>query len=104
MNPPLFDGKKDPDRRQQAETGLPVELVAWIQSEVGDPRYPVRLRFGKYRKTAPAYAVRMPERFEVDTLEGRHGGKAGDYLAIGAHGEMYPIDADVFEATYELVE
>lgn len=54
-----------------------------------------------YRKTSLTYAVQMFTPFEVDTIEGLHTGKAGDYLAIGAQGEMYPIDLAVFEATYE---
>jgi hypothetical protein len=43
----------------------------------------------------------MSESFIVSTLEGLMTGKAGDYLAIGAYGEMYPIDKQVFEDTYE---
>jgi hypothetical protein len=43
----------------------------------------------------------MSEPFTVDTLEGVQRGKAGDYLAIGLHGEMYPIDKEVFEETYD---
>lgn len=57
--------------------------------------------FEPYRKTTITYAVRIDEPFEVDTLEGIHTGEAGDYLAIGHHGEMYPIDAAVFADTYE---
>jgi len=56
-----------------------------------------------YRKTTLTEAVRMNEPFRVETLEGVMEGKAGDWLMIGAKGEMYPCDADVFEKTYELV-
>ena len=58
--------------------------------------------FDEYRKRTLTRATRLPVAFEVETLEGLHTGKAGDWLAIGAHGEMYPIDASVFEDTYEL--
>ncbi len=59
--------------------------------------------FREYRKVQTIYATRMSEPFEVETLEGLHTGKAGDWLAVGAHGECYPIDADVFADTYEVV-
>lgn len=77
----LIPGKKDPARREAVERGA--------------------LPFKPYRKTALTYAVQMEVPFAVDTLEGVHTGKAGDYLAVGAHGECYPIDKAVFESTYE---
>ena len=30
-------------------------------------------------------------------------GKPGDWLMVGIHGEMYPIDRDIFEKTYDLI-
>ncbi len=59
--------------------------------------------FREYRKVQTIYATQITEPFEVDTIEGLHVGKAGDWLAIGAHGEAYPIDASVFADTYEEV-
>lgn len=47
---------------------------------------------------------RMPEEFEVHTLEGVMRGKAGDWLMTGAAGEMYPCDAAIFDRTYWLVD
>lgn len=79
---PLYEGRQNIARRQLAEEG--------------------RMEgFRPYRKTALAYARREPDDFVVSTLEGVMAGKAGDYLAIGPHGEMYPIDADVFADSYE---
>jgi hypothetical protein len=37
-------------------------------------------------------------------MEGTMRGKAGDYLIIGVHGEMYPCDKTIFEETYEIKE
>jgi len=54
-----------------------------------------------YRKKTLTKAARMSEPFRVETLEGTMVGKAGDMLMIGAHGEMYPCDAAVFDDTYE---
>jgi len=48
-------------------------------------------------------AIQMPEDFEVDTLEGTHSAKAGDYLLKGVRGELYPVKKDIFEETYEFV-
>lgn len=59
--------------------------------------------FRKYRKTATIHATQMDEEFIVKTLEGTMKGKAGDYLAVGVNGEQYPIDKEIFEKTYELV-
>jgi len=57
-----------------------------------------------YRKKTLTQAVRMPEAFSVETLEGTMEGKAGDYLMIGINGEMYPCDAEIFAKTYEPTE
>jgi hypothetical protein len=56
-----------------------------------------------YRKTTLTKAVRMHQPFQVQTLEGTMEGKGGDWLMIGAAGEMYPCDAEIFAATYEQV-
>lgn len=80
-----FAGGKDPARRALAAAG----------------NHPLVGPFHEYRKTATALACRMDEPFEVETIEGVMSGKAGDYLAIGTAGEMYPIDAAVFEGSYE---
>jgi hypothetical protein len=29
-------------------------------------------------------------------------GKKGDYLIVGIHGEMYPIDNEIFKKTYDI--
>lgn len=99
-----YYGKKDPRRRANAEELGVLEVTA---ETVGSGRLdgtelgPVR----RYRKTSETLAIGpMPEAYEVETLEGRHTGKAGSFLAIGAQGELYPIDASIFEETYELVE
>lgn len=91
-----FDGKKDTARRDAVERGEVVRLDV-----TNEPGVQTGLAFRAWIKTVPTYAVRVTVPFEVDTLEGLHVAKEGDYLAIGAHGEMYPIDAEVFEATYQ---
>lgn len=48
-------------------------------------------------------AEQMETEFEVETLEGRMRGKAGDYLIEGVEGELYPCDSRIFEKTYEAV-
>ena len=55
-----------------------------------------------YQKKTLTRAARMSGSFKVETLEGTMEGKPGDMLMIGAHGEMYPCDAGVFNDTYEL--
>ena len=60
--------------------------------------------FKEYAKKTTIRAAQIDKPFVVETLEGRMVGKAGDYLAIGANGEKYPIDKRVFEKTYEEVK
>lgn len=40
----------------------------------------------------------------VETLEGGHIVKPGDWIATGVKGEHWPIKPDVFAATYEEVQ
>lgn len=91
-----FDGQKNPERRRLLEAGEP--LAESLADEI------VVVDVHEYVKLTTTFAVRLEEAFEVDTLEGRHSAKAGDYLAIGRAGEMYPIDAAVFAATYVKAE
>jgi len=48
-------------------------------------------------------ALKMLVDFEVDTLEGTHQGKAGDYLLKSIEGEHYPVKKDIFEKTYDII-
>ena len=67
---------------------------------VGELPCPVVAR----KKPVEVDARQMPDDFEVDTLEGTMKGKAGDWLITGVGGEMYPCDAAIFEATYDIID
>lgn len=41
---------------------------------------------------------------EIETLEGTHVARPGDYIIRGIQGELYPCKPDIFEQTYEEVE
>lgn len=41
---------------------------------------------------------------KIDTLEGEHIARVGDYIIKGVKGEFYPCKPDIFEQTYERVE
>jgi hypothetical protein len=56
------------------------------------------------KKPIPVRCIQINEAFEVETMEGVMKGKAGDWLMIGIHGEMYPISDEIFKKTYEIVE
>jgi len=56
---------------------------------------------GFYVKSALTQLVRMSEEFVVHTLEGLAAGAAGDFLAFGPAGEMYPVPAAAVAADYE---
>ncbi|MDG1571169.1 hypothetical protein OZ410_02500 [Robiginitalea sp. M366] len=55
------------------------------------------------KKPIPLRCVQVGEAFTVETMEGTLSGKPGDWLMVGIHGEMYPIDREIFEKTYTLV-
>ena len=56
------------------------------------------------KKPIPIKCVQIDEPFLVVTMEGELKGKKGDWLMVGVHGEMYPIDNAIFEKTYDLVK
>lgn len=39
----------------------------------------------------------------IETLEGKHRAKIGDYIIRGVAGELYPCKAQIFQKTYEKV-
>lgn len=55
------------------------------------------------KRPIPVRCAQIGEPFQVETMEGVLQGKAGDWLMVGIHGEMYPIDREIFEATYQLL-
>ena len=46
---------------------------------------------------------RSPDSLYIQTLEGEHECRVGDYLIKGIKGEFYPCKPDIFEMTYEKV-
>ena len=71
--------------------GVKVNKEDWI--DVGAKPY--------VKKPIPIKAVQIDEDFWVETLEGNHQGKAGDYLIEGIKGELYCCDKEIFEESYE---
>lgn len=55
------------------------------------------------KKVIPIKVVQIQEPFIVETMEGSMTGKAGDYLVVGIKGDIYPIDQQIFEETYDLL-
>ncbi len=80
-----FDGMPDPSRREALDMGA--------ESMVHEG-------WREYERTATTWARRMVAPFEVQTIEGAMRGNAGDYLACGADGELYPIRASTFEKSF----
>ena len=72
------------------------------RSQLDDLPHPTRVKH--FRKKTEITAVQMDKDFVVLTLEGTVKGKAGDWLAKGIRGELYPIAKAIFEETYEEVE
>ena len=40
----------------------------------------------------------------IETLEGKHKAKIGDYIIRGVAGELYPCKPEIFQKTYEKVK
>lgn len=70
----------------------------------GDPADPDELTgWATYEKTEPTEMVQVDEPFTVETLEGPMNADAGDFLARGPEGELYPIDGDIQGQTYKRI-
>lgn len=46
------------------------------------------------------YAWKHDDDLVIDTLEGPHHARPGDWIIKGIKGEFYPCKPDIFEATY----
>ena len=55
------------------------------------------------KKPIPVTAVPIKGEFWVESLEGNHQGKDGDYAIVGVRGEIYICDKGIFEETYQEV-
>jgi len=55
------------------------------------------------KRPIPIMAMQILETFWVESLEGNHQGKEGDYLLQGVRGELYICDREIFEETYTLL-
>ena len=55
------------------------------------------------KRPIPIMARQINQTFWVETLEGNHQGKEGDYLVCGIKGELYICDREIFEESYELL-
>jgi hypothetical protein len=74
----------------------------------------------KYRKTAlveaeqflpadgkipkGAFQAKGAQHWGLNTLEGIHELRDGDYVCTGPHGEQWNVKREIFEATYEPAE
>jgi hypothetical protein len=55
------------------------------------------------KKPIPVRCLQINEAFTVETLEGVMQGKPNDWLMLGAHGDMWVVDENIFRDTYDLV-
>jgi len=55
------------------------------------------------KKPIPIWAKQIDVTFWVETLEGNHQGREGDYLIRGIKGELYICKKDIFEESYDLL-
>ncbi len=55
--------------------------------------------FAQFLRIDVSFAAQMPEPFTIDDMRG----KAGDYIVLN-EGGGWPVDREIFEQTYQLVE
>lgn len=55
--------------------------------------------FARYLRTDVSFVAQMPEPFVIDGMRG----KAGDYFVV-SESAGWPVDREIFEQTYTLVE
>ncbi|KKL89662.1 hypothetical protein LCGC14_1912460, partial [marine sediment metagenome] len=75
-----------------------------VTDDSGNPLDVDEDEFRTAQKTEPTDVQQMDEPFNVETKEGPAKGEAGDYLAKGVDGEMWPIDQEIFDKTHEFVD
>ena len=89
----------------------PVEVEAWLfdrkiaekeyQSET--KTYPMVTDLAEH-DVNPDYAMNLPGRFGIQTLEGGMTVSDGDYIIKGVNGEFYPCKPDIFDKTYDVLD
>ena len=70
-----------------------MEAPDWFTQEVADGR----VWIDRIMKDGHVYVYGC----KIETLEGRHKAKIGDYIIRGVAGELYPCKPDIFLKTYE---
>lgn len=50
------------------------------------------------------YSYPGPEGIFIETLEGNHLARWGDFVIQGVQGEFYPCKPDIFDATYDVLQ
>lgn len=79
---------------------LATPVINWILENGGTARY-------HEERTIPASwplpEEHVPESIAIDTLEGQMNASAGDWIIKGINGEFYPVKADIFQKTYEVI-
>lgn len=81
---------------QYRKKSVVVEAVQWFKH--GD--HPaVKRRPEAYMQDCPGVC----DIGEIETLEGPHLVRSGDWIITGVKGEHYPCKPDIFEATYDAV-
>jgi hypothetical protein len=87
----------------------------WIVYGVKGEPYPVppekftllydHIEGDRYRsKPMTRDAIKMPNRFTIHCSGGNLTGDAGDWLMLATPDDAYPVEAAIFERTYDVVE
>ena len=78
-----------------------VEVEQWTRQNIEDDSNSSML-CEEFRKGKIEYHDVF--RLRIKTLEGTMICNTGDYIIRGINGEIYPVNKDIFEKTYEILE
>lgn len=57
-----------------------------------------------YRMVGKVHALKVMFQFRIRNIEGEMLGDSGDYLVRNFNGELYIVDSEIFDETFEEVE
>ena len=83
-----------------------IEVTVWKLPEYNNPeytRFTVSRMFLDALMSGNVYFDNDIDMWTIETIEGAVYTEPGNYLVRGAKGEYWPIRADIFEETYDVI-
>ena len=95
----FIDSGERPSTASREANALDGDMTLVVDGEETEPED--LTGWGVYEKIQPTPMVQMEDDFKVETLEGPMNADEGDFLAMGPEGELYPVDQEIQNQTYQ---